>query len=193
MGWHFSCTTSTAAESSAMTGTCPGSPSPCFSPDGQIGVVVLTNRRRCSARHRLAEASLRSGLGLPPADSRLPRPDVPEARISEARAFHERPLAQAATGRQAPPSGEMIQGASRLNADGTSLDARGSLVMTFTGAPRIYFPSIERRGSIELMVVHQGPGSLCCSSGARCCHVDTAHDLGPDNEAIGRLGCQPHG
>jgi hypothetical protein len=24
------------------------------------------------------------------------------------------------------------------------------------------------------------------------CHVDTAHDLGPDNEAISRLGCQPH-
>lgn len=60
----------------------------------------------------------------------------------------------------------MIQGASKLNADGTSLDARGSLVMTFTGAPRIYFPSIERRGSIDLMVVHQGPGSWCCFRGS---------------------------
>jgi hypothetical protein len=36
-----------------------------------------------------------------------------------------------------------------------------ALVITFTGAPKIYFPSIERRGSLDLMVVHQGPGSLC--------------------------------
>jgi CubicO group peptidase (beta-lactamase class C family) len=49
-----------------------------LAPDDQAGVVVLTNTARPFGAHLLAEAILRSELGLPAAGSRLPRPDVPE-------------------------------------------------------------------------------------------------------------------
>jgi hypothetical protein len=77
MGLAFSCTTSTAAESSAMTGTARVR----LRPDSRrrpSGVVVLTDTATLFGAHLLAEAGLRSGLGLPPAGSRVPRPDVPE-------------------------------------------------------------------------------------------------------------------
>jgi hypothetical protein len=48
-----------------------------LAPDDQVGVVALTNTATPFGAHLLAEAILRSELGLPPAVSRLPRPDVP--------------------------------------------------------------------------------------------------------------------
>jgi hypothetical protein len=71
MGLAFSYRTSTAAESSAMTGTCPGSPSHCLSADGPVGVVVLTNTATLFVAHLLAEGAFARGLvcngGLPAA------------------------------------------------------------------------------------------------------------------------------
>jgi len=85
-------------------GNLPGFAFALLLPDGQVGVVVLTNTATLFGAHLLAEASLRSGLGLPPAGSRLPRPDVPERPdIGGPGLSHERPLAEAATGRQAHP------------------------------------------------------------------------------------------
>jgi hypothetical protein len=48
---------STAAGLSAMTGTCPGSPfALLLSPDGQVGVVVLSTTATLFGAHLLAEA-----------------------------------------------------------------------------------------------------------------------------------------
>jgi hypothetical protein len=161
-------------------------------PDGQVGVVMLTNTATLFGAPLSPRRPFARGLGLPPAGPGCRALMCLSVRISEGPGFLTN-----------VPSRRLRRGARltlwrddprsfQLNVDGTSLDASGSLVITFTGAPRIYFPSIERRGSIDLMVVHQGRVHCVCSSGARCCDVDTAHDLGLDNEAIGRLGCQPH-
>lgn len=175
-----------------MTGTCPGSPSPCFSPTAKSASSCSPTRRPCSARICSPRRAFARGLVCRRRAPGCRALMCLSVRISEGPGFLTN-----------VPSRRLRRGARltlwrddprsfQLNVDGTSLDASGSLVITFTGAPRIYFPSIERRGSIDLMVVHQGRVHCVCSSGARCCHVDTAHDLGLDNEAIGRLGCQPH-
>jgi hypothetical protein len=57
IGLAFSCATSTAAESSAMTGPCPGSPSPCFSPTAK-------SASSCSPTHRPCSAHLLDGMRL---------------------------------------------------------------------------------------------------------------------------------
>jgi CubicO group peptidase (beta-lactamase class C family) len=49
-----------------------------LAPEDRVGVVVLINTATLFGAHLLAEAILRSELGLPPARSPLPRPDVPE-------------------------------------------------------------------------------------------------------------------
>jgi hypothetical protein len=104
IGLAFSCTTFDGGRVVGHDGNLPGFAFALLLPDGQVGVVVLTNTATLFGAHLLAEASLRSGLGLPPAGSRLPRPDVPERPdIGGPGLSHERPLAEAAAGRQAHP------------------------------------------------------------------------------------------
>jgi hypothetical protein len=78
IGLAFSCTTFDGGRVVGHDGNLPGFAFALLLPDGQVGVVVLTNTATLFGAHLLAEASLRSGLGLPPAGSRVPRPDVPE-------------------------------------------------------------------------------------------------------------------
>ena len=161
IGLAFSCTTSTAAESSAITGTCPGSPSHCFSPTAKSASSCSPTRRPCSARICSPRRAFARGLVCRRRAPGCRALMCLSVRISEGPGFlmnvpsrRLRRGARLTLWRDDPRSFQ-------LNADGTSLDASGSLMITFTGAPRIYFPSIERRGSIDLMVVHRGPGSLC--------------------------------
>ena len=66
-----------------------------LAPDDGVGVVVLTNTATLVGAHLLAEACLRSELGLPDPATRLPRPGVPE----HPEAWH------GLTGYYAPPPG----------------------------------------------------------------------------------------